>query len=161
MVRMVRLSLCVYVLAGVLSLAAQNRQSRSIADGVYSSAQAKRGGQVYSAQCAGCHGNSMQGASGPPLAGSDFLSNWSARSVTELVSKIEKTMPFNQPASLSRQQSIDLVAYILETGKFPAGTAELSEAMVEQVKFPVTRSAPLLSARAAGAAPRRKGILRN
>ena len=48
-------------------------------------------------------------------------------------------MPFEQPGSLSRQQSTDLGAYILQTGKFPAGRAELSEAMLARIAFPATR----------------------
>src|SRR5205823_10579771 len=102
--------------------------------------------QIYVAQCGSCHGKAMEGAIGPPLAGSDFLSNWSARPVVDLVDKIQKTMPFEQPGSLSRQQSADLVAYMLQVGKFPAGSTELSENA--QAVMP-TASAP----RAAAAGP--------
>jgi len=129
----------------------QARQSRSIADGVYSSAQAARGQQIYQAQCASCHGNALEGTIGPPLAGDSFLSNWSTRPVAELVDKIQKTMPFNQPAVLSRPQSTDLVAYMLQAGKFRAGQTELSEAGLAQIVFPTTRAAP--PAAAASAAP--------
>src|SRR5262249_10165887 len=86
-------------------------QSRSVADGVYSTTQAARGHQIYQTQCEGCHGKALEGTSGPPLAGNGFLSNWSARPLINLVDKIQKTMPFNLPGSLSRQQSIDLAAY--------------------------------------------------
>ena len=75
-----------------------------------------------------------------PLAGDSFLSNWSARPLANLVDKIQKTMPFNLPGSLSRQQSTDLAAYILQAGKFPAGQAELSEAALAQIAFPTARS---------------------
>ena len=126
-------------------------QSRSIADGVYSSAQAARGQQVYQAQCASCHGNALEGTIGPPLVGDGFLSNWSARPLAELVDKIQKTMPFNQPAALSRPQSIELVAYMLQVGKFRGGQAELSEASLAQVTFPTTRAAS--SPAAAASAP--------
>ena len=81
---------------------------------------------------------------GSPLAGDSFLSNWSARPLTNLVDKIQKTMPFNLPGSLSRQQSTDLAAYILQVGKFPAGQTELNEAMLAQIAFPAAITAPLL-----------------
>ena len=68
-----------------------------------------------------------KGRSGLRLAGDSFLSNWSARPLTHLVDKIQKTMPFSMPGSLSRQQSTDLAAYILQFGKFPAGRTELNE----------------------------------
>jgi mono/diheme cytochrome c family protein len=109
---------------------------QSLTGGVYSAAQATRGQQLYKAQCAECHGNAMEGAIGSPLAGESFLSNWSARPLAGFVDKIQKTMPFNSPGSLSRQQSADLTAYILQVGKFPAGTVELNDATMASVSFP-------------------------
>ena len=125
-------------------------QSRSIADGVYSGAQAARGQQIYQAECASCHGNALEGTIGPQLAGDAFLSNWSARPLAELVDKIQKTMPFNQPAGLSRPQSTDLVAYMLQAGKFRVGQAELGEATLAQIVFPTARAsaAPAVTASA-------------
>jgi hypothetical protein len=107
---------------------------------VYTVGQAARGQQLYKVQCAGCHGNAMEGTSGPPLAGDSFLSNWSAQPLANLIDKIQKTMPFNLPGSLSRSQSIDLAAYVLQAGKFPAGQAELNEAALAQIVFPTVRS---------------------
>src|SRR5437667_3064851 len=92
----------------------------------------------------------MEGTIGSPLVGDGFLSNWSARPLTGLVDKLQKTMPFNRPGSLSRQQSTDLAAYILQVGKFPAGQAELAEPMRAQIAFPTVQTtaappAPALS----------------
>src|SRR2546422_1532604 len=81
-------ALCAYALVGVYSLSGQGRQLRSITEGVYSDAQATRGQQIYKAQCAECHGEAMEGTIGPPLAGDSFLSNWSARPMSEFVDKI-------------------------------------------------------------------------
>jgi len=124
-----------YALLGALVLTGQ---VRSITEGVYSAAQAARGQQIYKAQCSACHGNAMEGTSGPPLAGNSFLSNWSAQPLANLVEKIQKTMPFNLPATLSRSQSTDLAAYVLQAGKFPAGQTELSEASLARIVFPTT-----------------------
>jgi hypothetical protein len=88
----------------------------------------------------------MEGTSGPPLAGEGFLSNWSGQPLANLVGKIQKTMPFNLPGSLSRSQSTDLAAYVLQAGKFPAGQIELSEAGLPQVVFPKARTSPAPSA---------------
>ena len=88
----------------------------------------------------------------PPLVGENFLSNWSARPLAGLVDKIQKTMPFNLPATLSRPQSTDLAAYILQAGKFPAGQTELSDAMLAQVAFPAARTSPAPIAATAGGA---------
>jgi mono/diheme cytochrome c family protein len=133
-------ALCGYPILGVLSLRAQAPQVRSITDGVYSTGQATRGQQLYKAQCAGCHGNAMEGTSGPPLVGDSFLSNWSAQPLANLIEKIQKTMPFTLPGSLSRSQSTDVAAYVLQAGKFPAGQVELSEAALAKIVFPTVRS---------------------
>jgi len=132
-------------------LPGQAPQGRSITAGVYSAAQAARGEQIYKSQCAGCHGNAMQGTSGPPLVGDGFLSNWSAQPLANLVDKIQKTMPFNLPNILTRSQSADLAAYILQVGKFPAGQAELSEAALAEILLPTVR-APAPPSGAKGAA---------
>jgi mono/diheme cytochrome c family protein len=130
---------CGFALLGAFSLAGQAPQGRSITEGVYSAGQAARGQQLYKAQCAACHGNAMEGTSGPPLVGDSFLSNWSAQPLANLNDKIQKTMPFNLPGSLSRSQSMDLAAYVLQAGKFPAGQAELKEAALAEIVFPTVR----------------------
>ena len=129
----------VCVSAVVLSLPVQGQQARLISDGVYSVAQATRGQQLYKAQCAECHGNALEGTIGSPLAGDSFLSSWSSRSLATLVEKIQKTMPFSTPGSLSRHQSTDLAAYILQFGKFPAGQRDLTDGALAQIAFPVVR----------------------
>ena len=141
---------CAYALVAAFSLTG-HAQSRSVTAGVYSAGQAARGQQIYQAQCGECHGNAMQGTVGPPLVGESFLSNWSARSLADLVDKIQKTMPFNLPTNLSRAQSTDLAAYMLQTGKFPAGPAELSDATLAQIAFPTSRTSPAPAATSAGA----------
>jgi mono/diheme cytochrome c family protein len=125
------------VISGLFTLTGYG-QSPSITQGVYSTSQAMRGLEIYNAQCAECHGKALEGAIGPPLVGDAFLSNWSARSLAGLVEKTQKTMPFNSPGSLSSQQAKDLVAYILQMGKFPAGATELSDVTAPQITFPVT-----------------------
>jgi mono/diheme cytochrome c family protein len=132
---------CAWVAVGWLSITGDARQPRSAAAGVYSAAQAARGQALYKEQCAACHGGAMEGTIGPPMAGGDFLASWSEKPVLELVEKIHKTMPFNLPGSLSRQQSIDLAAYVLQVDKFPAGAAELTEAQLASTAFPRTAGA--------------------
>jgi mono/diheme cytochrome c family protein len=136
-------------LVGAFSAAGDARQMRPITSGVYSAAQAARGQQLYNTQCAECHGKVMEGTIGPPMVGDVFLSNYSARPLVALVDKIHKTMPFNLPGSLSRQQSIDLAAYVLQTGKFPAGQAELNDAQLTQIAMPTVRAAAAPAATAA------------
>ncbi len=151
---------CAYALAGAFSLTGHAGQLRSVTEGVYSTGQAARGQQIYQAQCAECHGTAMEGTTGPPLVGEDFLSNWSARPLASLVDKIQKTMPFSLPGTLSRQQSTDLAADILRASKFSAGPLELSDAMLAQITFPTVRtSAPAVAIAAGASLPAPEGNL--
>ena len=69
---------------GVFSLRAQDG-AKSVWDGVYTEAQAKRGAAGYAEQCASCHGDQLTGGEmAPPLAGGEFLSNWNGLSAGEL-----------------------------------------------------------------------------
>ena len=129
------------VAVATFSVAASARQAGSVSDGVYAAAQAERVRPLYKQECAVCHGDQLQGGgAGTPLSGGDFLANWSGRLLSELADKIHKTMPFNTPGSLTRQQAIDLTALILQTGKFPAGR-ELAEGALAGVRMPTVRAA--------------------
>ena len=123
-----------------LSLAGHG-QARSIADRVYSDTQATRGQQLYQKLCVNCHGATLEGVVGPPLAGDLFLSVWSARPLGDLVDKIEQTMPPGQPDSLGRPQAIDLAAFILRSGQVSTRAIDLGTAELGQITFP-TRTAP-------------------
>ena len=125
----------------VLSVPGPAAQSRTVADRVYSDAQAARGQAVYKAQCLACHGDTLEGVVGPPLAGSGFLQVWGSRPLADLVDKIQKTMPPQAPGSVSQQQAIDVAAYALSAGKFPAGQTELQSAALPQITFPAAPQA--------------------
>jgi len=139
------------VVAGAVSLAGQASQARSVADRVYSQSQAARGRELYRSQCVECHGAAMDGTIGPPLVGSDFLSNWSARSLAAFVDKIQKTMPFEKPGTLTREQSIDVATAILEAGRFASGQSDLSDGALAQVAFPRVEGAAAAASSSAGA----------
>jgi S-disulfanyl-L-cysteine oxidoreductase SoxD len=148
------LALCLWIVVGVYSVDSDARQARQVTAGVYTTAQAARGAAVYKEQCASCHGEAMEGTIGPAMTGAAFFEIWSGKPLSELVEKIHKTMPFNLPGSLSRQQSVDLAAYVLSVGKFPAGSAELSEAQLATTLFPTVAASA-----AAPAAPGATGSL--
>jgi mono/diheme cytochrome c family protein len=128
-------------LAGSSLLALQS-QAQSLNDGVYTEQQATRGQVIYRARCSSCHGADLAGRSGPPLVGNDFIANWEKQPLLDLANKIGKTMPRNEPEPVVRltpQQTADIVAYVLQFGKFPSGRAELApdDASLKRVSFPV------------------------
>jgi mono/diheme cytochrome c family protein len=136
------------IVVGAYSMTAHARQTRTVSDGVFAAEQAQRGEALYKKECVTCHGQTLEGAVGPMLAGEGFLTAWGGRSLAELVDKIQLTMPLQAPNSLNRQQSIDIAAYMLQVGSFRAGQAALNDAALKTVTFPA--AAPAAAAGAAG-----------
>lgn len=100
--------------------------AKSTQSGVYTEEQGKRGAAVYAAECASCHGATLEGGEmAPPLAGAAFMSNWQGLTAGDLFERIRISMPDGNPGKLSRQQNADVVAYIFSVGKAPAGKEEL------------------------------------
>ena len=64
--------------------------------------------------------------------------NWSSQPLLELANKIRRTMPKDDTARLTPQEAADVLAYILQAGKFPSGRAELTmdDAVLQQLHFP-------------------------
>jgi cytochrome c5 len=116
----------------------QGPAPQNVSDGVFTDPQAARGQTIYRARCSSCHGNALEGRTGPPLTGVDFLANWEPQPLLELAGKIRNTMPKDESARLSRQETADLVAYMLQTAKFKAGSSELQadDASLKGLRFP-------------------------
>ena len=121
------------VAAFLFIAAAAVAQTQTVWDSVYSAAQADRGKDSYTGACASCHGRGLEGGhifgsrtrTAPALKGELFLANWYGLTAGELFLRISQTMPLDHPQSLSDETSTDLVAYILQTNGFPAGSRDL------------------------------------
>lgn len=95
-------------------------------DGLYTGYQALRGLQEYGSRCAGCHGSDLGGtANAPTLTGPEFTAKWANRPLGDLFAKISTDMPRSQPGSLSGKQYADILSYVLQKAKYPAGTGEI------------------------------------
>src|SRR5687768_14080212 len=121
------------------SIAIGAQGTRTVQDGVFSDAQAARGRTLYTARCAGCHGADLSGgAQAPPLAGQAFRFKWRQEPLSALFIKIRYTMPPRtppnapanaaEPVTLTAEQGADLVAHMLRSNGFPAGTADFAAA---------------------------------
>ncbi len=116
----------VMFLAGAFALWAQDDGTRSVWDGVFTPEQSARGDRAYHELCASCHGTDLTGGeSAPPLTGGEFSSNWYGLTAGDLFERIRTTMPGDRPGSLKREQTADILAYILSMNQFPAGKSEL------------------------------------
>ena len=103
------------------------RQSRkTVWEGVYNEDQATRGKQLYVGNCSVCHQEGLQGADlAPALKGDSFVLRWSDSSVDDLLTTISSSMPADTPGSLTAQQYLDIVTYLLQQNSFPAGKEEI------------------------------------
>ncbi|PYS40237.1 MAG: hypothetical protein DMG14_11250 [Acidobacteria bacterium] len=139
----------------LFSLTVLAQQPQTVLQGIYTEDQAKRGQAIYKEQCATCHGDALGGRIGPPLTGQDFIGNWNKQPLSELVSKIRNTMPQDGPGKLSGQQAADVVAYLIQAAKFPAGRSELSadEAALKQIIWPAATAAQTRPSPSASQAP--------
>ena len=100
---------------------------RTVWDGVYAEEQATRGTQAFGANCNNCH--TLADTGNRPLTGPTFVGKWTQRSVGDLIAYVSKNMPNGANAgSLPQSTYLDLVALILKSNGFPAGTAELAPA---------------------------------
>jgi mono/diheme cytochrome c family protein len=119
--------------ASVVALAAYATtfaQAKMINDGVYTAEQATKGEAIYKEQCAACHGDNLEGAGPmPALAGKDFLTQWTGKSVGDLFEKTHTSMPATAPGSLTPEQAAEVTAYQLMKSGYKAGTAPLDTKM--------------------------------
>ena len=103
--------------------------SRTVWDGVFTTAQAERGRTEYDLWCASCHQSDL---SGGVLVGDDEAP--ALRSVEKLIERrdlenvmtfIKNGMPRDEPGSLKDETYVDILTYLLQENGFPAGTSEL------------------------------------
>jgi hypothetical protein len=119
-------------------------------DKVYTSAQAAKGKTDYETSCSGCHGVDLGGGRGRPLQGNGFQTKWDFQSVNQLFTEVKTRMPRDQPGSLPQDSYLSIIAYILQSNKYPAGDAPLT-ADAQLASTFITRTANATAA-ASGAA---------
>jgi len=112
------------------ALIARQAASRTVWDGTFTTAQADRGRTEFSANCAACHGNDLQGGEGKALTGKQFWADWGDRTVADLLAYVSKNMPSSVDGTLAgtlpSSTYADVVAHMLRTNGFPAGMQELT-----------------------------------
>ena len=133
--------LLLFIATVAFSTRAQDSQ-RTVWDGVYTGDQAKRGEAAYVEACSNCHGRTLEGADmTPALTGGAFMANWDGLTVGDLFDRIRVSMPADRPGSLSRQEDVDVIAYILRFNEFPSGKEELPREVqvLKQILFKASR----------------------
>lgn len=128
------LAACILVLpeAGRGQAPVPNGQ-RSTNQGVYSREQWMRGRDVYAGLCAGCH---------PAIThvGPMFTTSWTGKRLSDLFGFLRERMPKNDPGSLSEQDYVDVMSYMLRLNGMPAGIDELPADSVALTKIRIDSS---------------------
>ena len=85
----------------------------------FTDGQADRGREVFRGQCTECHASSE-------FSDAQFKFKWSRRHAGSLFQMIQTQMPETAPGSLSDDETVNLVSYILRMNGFEPGDAELA-----------------------------------
>lgn len=112
----------------------------------FTAEQANQGKATYDSQCAMCHGQNLQGQSGPPLKGDQFLSKWQKNSLEDFYHIMSTTMPLTKPGSLSGEQYLNILTYVLQNNGHKATDKPLTRAELKNLKFSTTARAQAQSA---------------
>ena len=86
--------------------------------GLFTSAQAERGADLFDSACGDCHASSE-------FYDDVFADTWGDRSAYSFYRNVSQTMPDDDPGGLEDQIYYDVVAYILEMNGHAPGSAEL------------------------------------
>ena len=134
------------ILIAVLPAMLAAQEARSVWDGVYTEEQARRGEALYAERCSRCHGATYMGGTdgATALIGPTFNGNWNNVPLDQMLDRVRLTMPMDKPASLSRQQTADALAFILSINKIPAGKTELPRQaeMLTLIQYKASKEPP-------------------
>jgi mono/diheme cytochrome c family protein len=131
------------ILLILMACAASSGARAGTWDGVYGDAQAVRGGVQFQQHCARCHGADLAGTfETPPLVGR-FMPYWDGTTLDVLFGYISAAMPLDHPGSLGPSANVDILAYILKSNNFPAGTKELRAGDLNAIRFDASRPPPV------------------
>lgn len=114
---------------------------------LYTAQQAHAGATVYAHYCLQCHGADLQGTAGPAVAGMEFLktAKFDGWSLADVRTTVFENMPFSNPGSLTPRQYADVMAFLLASSCYPAGTKPFPQS--EQASFASIKLGPLAGIR--------------
>jgi hypothetical protein len=87
----------------------------------------------FGQSCSGCHALAAEGKA--PLAGEAFWKSFAQKTVGDLLEFVSANMPNGNPRSLSDSTYSDIVALMLKSNGFPAGTTELRRDSIADVQI--------------------------
>ena len=128
--------LLVFMLCTALAHAQSPAPARTVLDGVFSEAQAKRGQAAYAAHCSVCHGDALDGVSAPELTGNRFLERWREDTLDTIYNYIKDNMPLNRAPDAPRipeSDYLDILTHILNVNGYRSGPGDLTADLIGKV----------------------------
>ena len=105
-----------FLIAGLLIAVIAVAEQRTIADGVYTEAQAEAGEALYAKHCLTCHDKRYF---------RPVLKRWDGQPISMLYLIMSTSMPESNPASLREEEYTQILAYILSLSRYPEGDTPL------------------------------------
>lgn len=87
----------------------------------------------FGQHCSGCHALAATGKA--PLVGDVFWKSFAQKTVGDLLTYVSANMPNGTPGSLDEATYGDVVAVMLKSNGFPAGSAELRRESIANVQI--------------------------
>ena len=107
------------IVAGLLVSASAAAEPKTINEAVYSKDQAEVGEELYKDNCLTCHDKKYF---------RPVLKRWQGQPLGLFYTVMAASMPESNPGSLTDDQYLDILAYILSLSRYPAGDAALHNA---------------------------------
>jgi polar amino acid transport system substrate-binding protein len=108
---------------------------------LYTEDQATKGALAYYKNCAMCHAPLLDGQSagysGPALKGPEFADPSYDFHVSDIFNFVAKLMPAATPGSLTHEQDVEIMAFILQQNGYPSGSNELVYEEAEKSRVPM------------------------
>jgi mono/diheme cytochrome c family protein len=95
---------------------------------------AQSGKAVFASRCSKCHGDNGQGVTAPALIGSG--ANLAKYNTSQgLLTFYQTTMPFDAPGSLSSQDYLNILAYLMVQNSYLSGSAPYDSSALLNVQL--------------------------
>lgn len=115
-------------LAGLLALAAGFSgfalAQEALSPLTFSAVQVAGGRANFAAKCAKCHGADLEGGAGPALVGG-VLDGYFAGPAGGLVDFVQSSMPQDAPGTLSRDETVTIVAFLASKNDRSSGATPM------------------------------------
>lgn len=100
--------------------------------------QVEHGQHLYADSCAKCHGAQLEGITGPALSGPAFAPAANSHlTIGGIYQYMSNNMPADRPGKLTDEEYADLMAFLLFTNGYNAGSAKLTSDAALTSKTPL------------------------